>query len=85
MKDIIKLILVGGSGTCRDVIELIKSINKKLFRYKILGILDDSIPLGKLNNGVKVLGPISDYSIRNIFKGSIHGSVAVSKKIYLQP
>lgn len=62
MKDIIKLILVGGSGTCRDVIELIKSINKKLFRYKILGILDDSIPLGKLNNGVKVLGPISDYS-----------------------
>ena len=67
MKDIIKLILVGGSGTCRDVIELIKSINKKLFRYKILGILDDSIPLGKLNNGVKVLGPISDYSIRNIF------------------
>ncbi len=62
MKDIIKLILIGGSGTCRDVIELIKSINKRSFRYEILGILDDSIPLGKLEYGVKALGPISDCS-----------------------
>ena len=62
MNDIVKLILVGGSGTCRDVIELIKSINKRSFRYDILGILDDSIPQGTLEYGVKALGPISNWS-----------------------
>lgn len=55
-----KLILVGGGGTCSDVLSIINSINSKVLTYQCIGILDDSdelqntllfdLPvLGKLN------------------------------------
>jgi len=55
-----KLILVGGGGTCSDVLSIIESINSMVPSYQCMGILDDSnelqnnslfnLPvLGKLN------------------------------------
>ncbi len=37
-----KLILVGGGGTCSDVLSIIESINSATPTYQCIGILDDS-------------------------------------------
>lgn len=56
MKDLQKLVLVGGGGTSSDVIALILSINKDSPRYEILGLLDDGSPVGTMRFGFPVLG-----------------------------
>lgn len=58
MSGLRKLILVGGAGTSSDVLALIASINRASLRYKVLGLLDDALPVGTLRYGVPVLGPI---------------------------
>jgi len=52
------LVLVGGGGTCADVLALIRSINKFGQRYRVLGILDDGLSEGSLKFGLPVLGGI---------------------------
>lgn len=50
-----KLILIGGGGHCRSVID---SIDKSLFDD--IGIVDNSIPIGEVVNGVPVIGRDND-------------------------
>jgi len=59
MKDLQKLVLVGGGGTSSDVIALILSINKDSPRYEILGLLDDGCPVGTMRSGFPVLGGLN--------------------------
>ncbi len=54
-----KLVIVGGGGTCADVLEVIASINQVAPRYEVLGLLDDALPPDSQRNGVNVLGGLS--------------------------
>jgi sugar O-acyltransferase (sialic acid O-acetyltransferase NeuD family) len=60
MRDVRKLILVGGAGTSADVLAIIGSINQVTPRYQVLGLLDDALTEGSLRYGVPVLGGVSD-------------------------
>ncbi len=51
------LILIGGGGHCRSVLDSIKSTN----RFNIAGIIDLEQNVGSLINGVKVIGTDEDY------------------------
>ena len=51
-----ELILLGGGGHCKSVIDSIKSTNK----YKIIGILDLKDKIGEFINGVQVIGEDRD-------------------------
>ncbi|MFC2065247.1 NeuD/PglB/VioB family sugar acetyltransferase [Chloroflexota bacterium] len=46
------IVIYGGGGHAKTVIELIKSTGK----YEIIGIIDDNIPVGKKVLGVPILG-----------------------------
>lgn len=50
------IILIGGSGHARVVIDCIRASGGE-----VLGILDDGLPVGKLVLGVPVLGKTADY------------------------
>jgi len=79
------LILIGGGGHVKVVIDALKGQNK----LSIFGILDKNIPAGKAVLGIKVLG--DDSLLENLFEkgikkaficvGSI-GDVSTRKKIY---
>lgn len=58
MPEVRDLILVGGGGTCADVLALIRSINQFGQRFRVLGILDDGLSEGSLQFGLPVLGGI---------------------------
>ena len=55
-----KIIILGDSGGCLSIIELIRAINKNKKKYKILGFLDDKIKKIKGINNYKILGKFSD-------------------------
>jgi sugar O-acyltransferase (sialic acid O-acetyltransferase NeuD family) len=61
MRDLRKLVLVGGGGTSSDVLLLIEAINRVSLRYEVAGLLDDAIPEGTLRFGIPVLGPIASW------------------------
>ena len=55
-----KLILIGGAGTSSDVLALIASINQVSQRYQVLGLVDDTLPIGSKHFGVPILGGLVD-------------------------
>lgn len=55
MKDIA---VFGAGGFGREVLTIIKAINKVEFKYNILGFFDDGEPIGKIINGYPVLGGV---------------------------
>lgn len=57
MKDI-AIFGVGGFG--REVLTLIKDINREYFKYNILGFFDDGYEKGEIHNGYPVLGGLND-------------------------
>jgi sugar O-acyltransferase (sialic acid O-acetyltransferase NeuD family) len=61
MKD---LIIIGGSNT--DVIQLVEDINADSKAWNVLGILDDSMEVGRLVFGFPVLGKIEGQPQKNI-------------------
>jgi UDP-perosamine 4-acetyltransferase len=82
-----KIVLVGGGGHCKVVMDAIKNFQK----FSIYGIVDKNLPMGKLIGGVKVIGAddmlpkLFEKGIRNAFIsiGSID-NCEVRKKIYAQ-
>lgn len=74
-----ELILIGGGGHCRSVID---SLNQ-LDQYKIVGIIDQKDAVGSKVSGVPVIG--SDKEVETFFKKGIHnafvciGSIASPK------
>jgi|UPI00036F33FE sugar O-acyltransferase (sialic acid O-acetyltransferase NeuD family) len=50
------IIILGASGGCLDLIDLIEEINKKKKTFKILGLLDDNIKKIRSNLSYKILG-----------------------------
>lgn len=55
-----KIIILGASGGCLSVIEIIRAINKNQKKYELLGFLDDKIKKVKGANNYKILGKFSD-------------------------
>jgi sugar O-acyltransferase (sialic acid O-acetyltransferase NeuD family) len=62
MQEVKRLIVLGATGGCLDVVNTVQQINKKKYysSFEIIGILDDKIELhGKTLAGCKVLGAFS--------------------------
>tara|TARA_B110000046_G_C12979957_1_gene392861 strand:- start:1018 stop:1659 length:642 start_codon:yes stop_codon:yes gene_type:complete len=55
-----KIIILGASGGCLDVLDLIEAINKNDKKYDILGFLDDKLKTIKGIKNYKVLGKFSE-------------------------
>ena len=53
MKDIA---IFGAGGFGREVLTIIKAINKEKSTYNMVGFFDDGLPIGKVVNGYPVLG-----------------------------
>ena len=60
-----KIIILGATGGCLDLIDLIESINKIKKKYKIVGFLEDTIKKNSLVSGYKILGKFKDIKILN--------------------
>jgi len=79
------LILVGGGGHCKSVLDSIQSSNK----FNVVGILDLEENVGSFINGIEVIGTDKDYEkiffrgIRNAFItiGSIESTI-VRERVY---
>lgn len=79
------LILVGGGGHCKSVLDSLKKSNK----FKVVGILDIKENVGVLVDGVEIIGTDEDYK-KLYFKGIKHAfitigsitSTALREKIY---
>ena len=82
-----KIIILGASGGCLDILELILAINKNQKKYKILGFLDDKIKKIKGINNYKILGKFSDikkFDVKVSFATAIGNSknfLQIEKKI----
>ena len=77
-----KIIILGASGGCLDVLGLIEDINKTKKKYIILGFLDDKIKTIKGIKNYKVLGTFSDISKFNdniCFATAIGNSINFTK------
>lgn len=80
-----KIILIGGGGHCKVVIDAIKKTKK----FSIYGILDASLPKGKLVFGIEVIG--DDDMLNKLFREGIRnafisvgstGNCEIRKRIY---
>ena len=66
-----KLLLIGGGGHCKSVID---SIDKTLFDD--IGIVDNFIPLGEVVNGIPIIG--TDDDLCNLYKqGFKHAFITI--------
>jgi sugar O-acyltransferase (sialic acid O-acetyltransferase NeuD family) len=54
-----KLFIYGIGGLGREILELLRTINKIHLKWKITGFLDDDKSIGFVSNGVPVLGGIN--------------------------
>jgi sugar O-acyltransferase (sialic acid O-acetyltransferase NeuD family) len=54
------IIILGASGGCLDILNLVNEINKVKKRFKILGFLDDKFKTDSKINEYKILGKFSD-------------------------
>jgi len=54
------IIILGASGGCLDILNLVNEINKVKKRFKILGFLDDKFKTNNKINEYKILGKFSD-------------------------
>lgn len=71
------VILIGGGGHAKVIIDCIRTAGDK-----VIGILDDNLPVGRIISGTSVLGPVSqwaDYSENKFFLAI--GNNAVRKKL----
>jgi len=68
-----KIILIGGGGHCRSVIDVIEQENK----FKIVGIIDKPNLLGSKVLGYKVIG--SDTDLKKLSKKYKHALITVGK------
>jgi len=62
-----KLVLVGGGGTSADALTIIAAINTLDQRYEVVGLLDDTLSVGSMRWGVRVLGGLDttcDHDVR---------------------
>lgn len=78
-----KVIIIGGGGHCKIVIDTLEEINKINNRYEILGVLDDNVNCKKVLD-YPVLGNVSllkNYEENICFHIAI-GNNDVRKKIY---
>lgn len=68
-----KLIIIGSSGQCIDILDTINEINIKKNTYQCLGFLDDDKnKIGNTIHGLKILGPLNtaqDYKNVNFVFG----------------
>ena len=55
-----KTIIIGAGGFGREVLALIKSINRQEPRFEVIGFVDDGIEKGKFVNGLTILGAVND-------------------------
>lgn len=55
-----KIAIIGAGGFGREVLSLIKAINKNKLTFDVLGFLDDGIEKGKLIHDLPILGSVSD-------------------------
>lgn len=55
-----KLVVVGGGGHGRELLELVEAVNEAQPRYRLLGVLDDAMPDADLLAafGTRHLGPV---------------------------
>lgn len=61
MNAVQEIVFLGASAAFLEIIELIHDINKVESRYKVIALLDDDVALhGKIIEGIKVEGPLSD-------------------------
>lgn len=63
-----ELVLIGGGGHCKVVIDAIRNSRK----FSIYGIVDKNLPKGKLIYGVKVIG--ADDALPELFKKGIRNA-----------
>ncbi len=71
-----KIAVIGAGGFGREVIQLIKDINKEKKTWEIIGYFDDNLDVqGHLRNGFPVVGPLS--MINQIDFNHIHVVCAV--------
>ena len=78
-----KIIILGATGGCLDILNLIEDIKKKKKKFKILGFLDDKFNNKSNINGYKILGKFSDvkkYEKESFFATAI-GNAKNFKKI----
>jgi len=68
-----EIILIGGGGHCRSIIDVLELSNK----YKILGILDNKISYGDSVLGYKVLGKIDN--IKNYSKSCNKAVISIGQ------
>ena len=60
------VVLIGAGGSGREVLEILKDLNKKRKPWDILGFIDENEKLhGKTINGYPVLGGIDWLKIQN--------------------
>lgn len=69
-----KIIILGASGGCLDILSLIDEINKVKKKFKILGFLDDKFKINTNINGYKILGK---FSTGKKFKKNIFFATAI--------
>ena len=66
------LIIVGASGFGREVLQIVKDINKKQFTWNILGFLDDNLKaLEGYSCDYEVIGTIKDWKPKEDLINSI--------------
>lgn len=82
-----KIVLVGGGGHCKVVIDAIRNSKK----FSIYGIVDPNLPKGKVICGVKVIG--TDDILQKLFKKGIRdafisvgsiGNCEIRKRIHIK-
>ena len=61
-----KLAIIGAGGFGREVLSLIKSINRVESTFDIIGFLDDGVEQGKSIHDLPVLGAVKDVKILGI-------------------
>lgn len=55
-----EIVIFGAGGLGKEVLELIREINKKSDLWSVVGFFDDYLPKGSLVNGISVLGGLDD-------------------------
>jgi sugar O-acyltransferase (sialic acid O-acetyltransferase NeuD family) len=75
-----KIILIGGGGHCRSVIDVIENTGK----YIILGIVDEESKKGQKINGYDVIGSDDDLPLLSEQCGNFHISVGQIKSFVVR-
>jgi sugar O-acyltransferase (sialic acid O-acetyltransferase NeuD family) len=70
-----KIAIFGAGDLGREILLLIRQINRLVESWDIIGFFDDNENIGTTINGIKVLGGLQDL---NVWKGRLHVVFAIS-------